>query len=177
LDSVASNSALTIEYDLRRAIDIMESLRHAGYPIAELVTRYGSSKSVYVLVSLAFFVAEHAGEGAGSTDISPVFLLAERMSGVHHPKVLTGCLSALHREVSLGEHEKPVLPPPASAFVVRAFGYSGDEDWIVYTAGLNLLQTLCSFDTLRNSFSEDQIESLRAAVARIWDFKNVDLRV
>jgi hypothetical protein len=176
LDSVASNTSLTIEYDLERAIDIMESLRDKGYPTAELVERYGSSPSEYILVSLAFVVARHAGEGVGSAETSPAFLLAEKLAGVDQPTALTGCLSALHRGMILGERASAVLPPPASELVVRALEYSGDQDWIVYTAGLNLVQGLCSRDTLRSSFSEGQIESLKRSIARIRDLKTVNLR-
>lgn len=177
LDSLASNTSLTIKWDLERAIDLMESLRDAGYSIATLVKQYGSSKSEYILASLAFFVAGHAGEGAGSADTSPAFLLAEKLTGVDQPTALTACLTALQREmIHLGEHASAILPPPASEFVVRAFGYSGSEDWIVYTAGLNLLQALCSLDRLRSSFSEIQIESLKRSVARIRDLKTVNLR-
>jgi hypothetical protein len=154
----------------------MESLRNAGHPIAELVTRYGSSKSAYILASLAFFVARHAGERVDSADASPAFLLAEKLKGVEQPTVLQLCLNALHGEIILSECAKAILPPAASELVVRALELSGDQAWVVYTTGLDLLQALCSRDTLQRSFSESQMESLRSAVARIRDLKNVDLR-
>ena len=176
LDSLASNTSLTIEWDLERAIDLMESLRDAGYPITTLVKRYGSSKSEYILASLAFFVAGHPGEGVGSGQTPPAFLLVEKLAGVDQPTVVDLCLSALHREIILGENTSAVLPPAASDLVMRALEFSGDQAWIVYTSGLNLLEGLCSHDTLRSSFSEGQIESLKRSVARIRDLKTVNLR-
>jgi hypothetical protein len=176
LDSFASDTSLRIEWDLERAIDTMESLRDMGYPIAELVKRYRSSQSEYILASLAFFVAGHAGEGIGLDQTSPILLLIERATEVRQPVVLHSCLSALHREITMCENASDILPPTACEFVLRALEFSGDQAWVVYTTALDLLQALCSRDTLRSSFSETQIESLKSAVARIRDFKAVDLR-
>lgn len=126
------------------AIELMEDVAATPEGLRQLVDRYSSSPSAYIVGSLALVLSKSAS--SGSLEAAPlVFRFVEKLRRKDYAEALISSLSAIEIQISFGCGWGPTLQPPPvlSTFLLHCLRYSGRHSILVQDGALSLLATIC----------------------------------
>jgi len=126
------------------AIQLMEDFAATPEGLRQLVDRYSSSPSAYIVGSLALVLGKSASSGSLEA-AALVFRFVEKLRRKDYAEALISSLSAIEVQISFGCGWEPTLQPPPvlSTFLMHCLEYSGRHSILVQDGALSLLATIC----------------------------------